>query len=61
MSIEAVATRSPLNTLGKVGKYVVLSIAVFLTLGPVVWTLFTALTPDRPRHEHDPVRLLGLR
>jgi multiple sugar transport system permease protein len=48
MSIEAVATRSPLNTLGKVGKYVVLGIAVFLTLGPVVWTLITALTPTDP-------------
>ena len=48
MSIEAVRTRTPLNTLGKVGKYVVLSIAVFLTLGPVVWTLFTALTPTDP-------------
>ena len=48
MSIEAVATRSPLNTLGRVGKYVVLGIAVFLTLGPVVWTLFTALTPTDP-------------
>lgn len=48
MSIEAVATRSPLNTLGKVAKYVVLCIAVFLTLGPVVWTLITALTPTDP-------------
>lgn len=48
MSLEAVATRSPLNTLGKVAKYVVLCIAVFLTLGPVVWTLITALTPTDP-------------
>lgn len=31
--------------LATAGKYAVLSIAVFLTLAPVVWTLITALTP----------------
>lgn len=33
------------GTLGRIGKIVVMAIAAFLTLGPVVWTLFTALTP----------------
>lgn len=48
MSIEAVQTKTPLRVLGKAAKYVVLSIAVFLTLGPVVWTLVTAMTPTDP-------------
>lgn len=48
MSIEAVETRSPLRGLTSAGKYAVLAIAVFLTLGPVVWTLVTALTPADP-------------
>lgn len=30
---------------GMVGKIVLLLIALFLTLGPVVWTVYTALTP----------------
>ncbi|ALJ20970.1 carbohydrate ABC transporter permease [Microbacterium sp. No. 7] len=46
MSIEAVETRSPLRGLASVGKYAVLAVATFLTLGPVVWTLITALTPS---------------
>lgn len=48
MSIEAVQTKTPLRVLGKAAKYVVLSIAVFLTLGPVVWTVITAMTPTDP-------------
>jgi multiple sugar transport system permease protein len=48
MSIEAVQTNTPLRGLGKAAKYVVLAIAVFLTLGPVVWTLVTAMTPTDP-------------
>jgi multiple sugar transport system permease protein len=35
------------------GTLVILSVAAFLTLGPVVWTLFRALTPQEagaPRH-----------
>lgn len=51
MTIEAVQTRTPLRVLGKAAKYVVLSIAVFLTLGPVVWTLVTAMTPTDPATE----------
>nr|WP_201471725.1 carbohydrate ABC transporter permease [Microbacterium hydrocarbonoxydans] len=31
--------------LGTGAKYFILALAAFLTLGPVVWTLFTALTP----------------
>lgn len=48
MSIEAVQTKTPLRVLGKAAKYAVLSIAVFLTLGPVVWTVVTAMTPTDP-------------
>jgi multiple sugar transport system permease protein len=36
---------SPRRTLGLVGRVAVMSVAAFLTLGPVVWTLYTALTP----------------
>lgn len=32
--------------LGTVGRIVVLAIAAFLTLGPVLWTLWTSLTPQ---------------
>lgn len=31
---------------GTIGKVVVLLIAAFLTLGPVIWTVWTALTPQ---------------
>ena len=31
---------------GTLGRLVVLAIATFLTLGPVVWTLWTSLTPQ---------------
>lgn len=31
--------------LGSAGKIVVMAVAAFLTLGPVVWTLWTSLTP----------------
>lgn len=31
---------------GLIGKAVVLLIAAFLTLGPVIWTVYTALTPQ---------------
>lgn len=33
---------------GTVGRVAVLAIATFLTLGPVVWTLWTSLTPKPP-------------
>ncbi|WP_420115204.1 carbohydrate ABC transporter permease [Pseudactinotalea sp.] len=33
------------GSLGRIGKIVVMAVAAFLTLGPVVWTLVTALTP----------------
>jgi multiple sugar transport system permease protein len=36
---------SPRRTLGLAGRIAVMSVAAFLTLGPVVWTLYTALTP----------------
>ncbi len=48
MTIEAVERRSPAKVWGSIGKYTVLGIGVFLTLGPVVWTLITALTPTDP-------------
>ena len=48
MSIEAVTKPSPLKGLGTFTKYVLLSLGTFLTLGPVVWTVFTALTPTDP-------------
>ena len=31
---------------GTIGKVIVLLVAAFLTLGPVVWTVWTALTPQ---------------
>lgn len=45
MSIQAVEKKSSLLQMGKVGKYILLAIGAFLTLGPMVWTLITALTP----------------
>lgn len=48
MTIETVETRTPSVRLASIGKYTVLAVATFLTLGPVVWTLFTALTPTSP-------------
>lgn len=33
------------GTLGQAGKIAVMAVAAFLTLGPVVWTLWTSLTP----------------
>jgi len=51
MSIEAVAKPTPVRGLGTFAKYAVLSLGVFLTLGPVVWTLITALTPTDPETE----------
>ncbi|GAT72147.1 ABC transporter permease [Microbacterium sp. HM58-2] len=44
MSIEAVATHSPKARAGSIGKFVLLGLAAFFTLAPVVWTLITALT-----------------
>ncbi len=44
MSIEAVATRSLKARAGSIGKFVLLGLAAFFTLAPVVWTLITALT-----------------
>ena len=57
MSIEAVAKPSSARGLGTFAKYAVLSVGVFLTLGPVVWTLITALTPTDPETE---TRQVGL-
>ena len=48
MSIDAVEKRSSLRGLGTFAKYLVLALGAFLTLGPVVWTLITALTPTDP-------------
>ena len=48
MSIETVEKRSPSKGWGQAGKYLVLTVGAFLTLGPVVWTLITALTPTDP-------------
>lgn len=48
MTIETVERRTASMRLASVGKYTVLAIGTFLTLGPVVWTLFTALTPSSP-------------
>lgn len=45
MSIQAVEKRSPALKLGKIAKYTLLAIGAFLTLGPMVWTVYTALTP----------------
>ncbi len=54
-NIDAVTTRSPLAGLGTFGKYLVLALGVFLTIGPVVWTLYTALNPQDPvTHEVTP-------
>jgi multiple sugar transport system permease protein len=48
MTIETVVTRTPAMRLASIGKYAVLGVGTFLTLGPVVWTLITALTPTSP-------------
>jgi multiple sugar transport system permease protein len=45
-SIAATEVRPPRRKLAAAGKYTVLGVAAFLTLAPVVWTLFTALTPS---------------
>lgn len=45
MSIAAVTPDSSRRRFATVGKFLVLVIAAFLTLAPVVWTLITALTP----------------
>lgn len=45
MSIEAVEKKSARLRLGKFGKYLLLALGAFLTLGPMVWTAYTALTP----------------
>lgn len=44
MSIEAVTTHSAKARAGSIGKFVLLGLAAFFTLAPVVWTLITALT-----------------
>lgn len=44
MTIEAVATHSLKARAGSIGKFVLLGLAAFFTLAPVVWTLITALT-----------------
>lgn len=48
MTIQAVETSTPAMRLASVSKYAVLAVGAFLTLGPVVWTLYTALTPADP-------------
>ena len=48
MTIEAVQTRTPAMKFASFGKYAVLGVATFLTLGPVVWTVLTALNPTDP-------------
>lgn len=40
--------RSWLYTLGTGGKFALLGLAALLTIGPVVWTLITALSPTDP-------------
>jgi multiple sugar transport system permease protein len=40
--------------LSTVGKFVVLAIAVFLTLGPVVWTVWTSFRPQVAGGDVDP-------
>ena len=39
---------TPASPLGTLGRIAVLAIAAFLTLGPVIWTLWTSLTPQPP-------------
>ncbi len=48
MTIEAVQTRTTQMKVASFGKYAVLAVATFLTLGPVVWTVLTALNPTDP-------------
>ena len=47
-TIDAVTKPSPLKGLGTFAKYAVLVLGAFLTLGPVVWTVITALAPTDP-------------
>ncbi|WP_311259804.1 carbohydrate ABC transporter permease [Microbacterium sp. WCS2018Hpa-9] len=45
MTTTVAKKRSWLYTLGTGGKFALLGLAALLTLGPVVWTLITALSP----------------
>ena len=45
MTTTNITKRSWAHSLGTGGKFVILGLAAFLTLGPVVWTLVTALSP----------------
>lgn len=45
MTTTIITKRSWAQTLGTGGKFVILGLAAFLTLGPVVWTFVTALSP----------------
>lgn len=45
MTTTIITKRSWAHSLGTGGKFVILGLAAFLTLGPVVWTLVTALSP----------------
>ena len=45
MTTTVVTKRSWLYTLGTGGKFALLGLAALLTLGPVVWTLITAMSP----------------
>lgn len=48
MTTTASSKRSWLYTLGTGGKFALLGLAALLTIGPVVWTLITALSPTDP-------------
>ena len=45
MTTTIITKRSWAHSLSTGGKFVILGVAAFLTLGPVVWTLITALSP----------------
>lgn len=46
MSTQAVVSRGRGFALGRIGTFAVLIVATVLTLGPVIWTVITALTPS---------------
>ena len=48
MTTTVSSKRSWLYTLGTGGKFALLGLAALLTIGPVVWTLITALSPTDP-------------
>ncbi len=48
MTTTVSSKRSWLYTLGTGGKFALIGLAALLTIGPVVWTLITALSPTDP-------------